>query len=549
MSYFSNLFQINLMIRKIVYNKLFNPNINGNWQPGFEKFTITIILLNVFALWAESIPIIYESRMELFHSFDVFSLMVFSIEYVLRIYVAPEDPQFASSKNPRFAYFRSPFAIIDLLAILPFYLSAFVEIDLRILRGLRLLRLFKLFRVVIPAYKEFKEANKNNTFRQKLYALVNPTETSGRLHEIFDFFIIVWVIISVTAVILESIASVIYYVGVEFVIIDTVAVAIFSTEYLIRIYTCVENPKYQHWLNGRIASAKEPSNLIDLLAILPFFLESLLSHLFDLRFLRVFRLMRLLKLMRYSDATKSLFIVCKREWPVMKASAFIMLLLVMLAACLGYVFEHEAQPDKFENIPQSIYWAVITLASVGYGDISPVTPMGRIMTIVLALLGIGIFAIPAAILSSGLNDQLHIEREAMKDELYKMLEDGVISPEEREIIDAEAKRLHLSEGEVTRLLEKAKVQLGIKQAELEKNDLLQKAISGGGASSGGTELNLSLCAEKPEFAAEQVKIVIGYLQQIKQVADQEKMRAYLEDTNHSTPLQRAIAGELFKTKG
>jgi len=549
MSYFSNVFQINLMIRKIVYNKLFNPNINGNWQPGFEKFTITIILLNVFALWAESIPIIYESRMELFHSFDVFSLMVFSIEYVLRIYVAPEDPQFASSKNPRFAYFRSPFAIIDLLAILPFYLSAFVEIDLRILRGLRLLRLFKLFRVVIPAYKEFKEANKNNTFRQKLYALVNPTETSGRLHEIFDFFIIVWVIISVTAVILESIASVIYYVGVEFVIIDTVAVAIFSTEYLIRIYTCVENPKYQHWLNGRIASAKEPSNLIDLLAILPFFLESLLSHLFDLRFLRVFRLMRLLKLMRYSDATKSLFIVCKREWPVMKASAFIMLLLVMLAACLGYVFEHEAQPDKFENIPQSIYWAVITLASVGYGDISPVTPMGRIMTIVLALLGIGIFAIPAAILSSGLNDQLHIEREAMKDELYKMLEDGVISPEEREIIDAEAKRLHLSEGEVTRLLEKAKVQMGIKQAELEKNDLLQKAISGGGASSGGTELNLSLCAEKPEFAAEQVKIVIGYLQQIKQVADQEKMRAYLEDTNHSTPLQRAIAGELFKTKG
>ena len=258
MSSSSNLFQINLMIRKIVYNKLFNPNIKGNWQASFEKFTTIIILLNIFALWAESIPVIYESRMALFHSFDVFSLMVFSIEYVLRIYVAPEDPQFASSKNPRFAYFRSPFAIIDLLAILPFYLSAFVEMDLRILRGLRLLRLFKLFRVVVPAYKEFKEANKNNTFRQKLYALVNPTETSGRLHEIFDFFIIVWVIISVTAVILESIASVIYYVGVEFVIIDTVAVAIFSTEYLIRIYTCVENPKYQHWLNGRIASAKEP---------------------------------------------------------------------------------------------------------------------------------------------------------------------------------------------------------------------------------------------------------------------------------------------------
>ena len=549
MSSSSNVFQINLMIRKIVYNKLFNPNIKGNWQPSFEKFTTTIILLNIFALWAESIPIIYESRMTLFHSFDVFSLMVFSIEYVLRIYVAPEDPQFASSKNPRFAYFRSPFAIIDLLAILPFYLSAFVEMDLRILRGLRLLRLFKLFRVVVPAYKEFKEANKQNTFRQKLYALVNPTETSGRLHEIFDFFIIIWVIVSVVAVILESVSSVIYYVGVEFAIIDAVAVAVFSTEYLIRIYTCVENPKYQHWLHGRIAATKETSNLIDLLAILPFFLESLLHHLFDLRFLRVFRLMRLLKLMRYSDATKSLFIVCKREWPVMKASAFIMMLLVMLAACLGYVFEHEAQPDKFENIPQSIYWAVVTLASVGYGDISPITPMGRIMTIVLALLGIGIFAIPAAILSSGLSDQLRIERETMMSELYKMLEDGVISSEEREVLTAEAKRLHLSEVEVERLLEKAQVQMGLKQAEEEKSAALLNAISKGGNSSSGTELNLSLCAEKPEFAAEQVKIVIGYLQQIKQVADQEKMRAYLEDTNHSTPLQRAIAGELFKTKG
>ena len=339
--------------------------------------------------------------------------------------------------------------------------------------------------------------------------------------------------------------------GVEFAIIDAVAVAVFSTEYLIRIYTCVEDPKYQHWLKGRVSAAKETSALIDLLAILPFFLESFLHHLFDLRFLRVFRLMRLLKLMRYSDATKSLFIVVKREWPVMKASAFIMLLLVMLAACLGYVFEHEAQPDKFENIPQSIYWAVITLASVGYGDISPITPMGRIMTIVLALLGIGIFAIPAAILSSALSDQLRIERETMMSELYAMLEDGVISAEEREIINNEAKRLHLSEAEVDRLLDKAKVQMGIKQAEEEKSAALFNAISkgGGGGSSSGTELNLSLCAEKPEFAAEQVKIVIGYLQQIKQVADEEKMRAYLEDTNHSTPLQRAIAGELFKTKG
>ena len=83
-------------------------------------------------------------------------------------------------------------------------------------------------------------------------------------------------------------------------------------------------------------------------------------------------------------------------------------------------------PVKFENIPQSIYWAVITLASGGYGDISPVTPAGRIMTIILALMGIGIFALPAAVLSSAFTDQLHKEREALKGELSEILEDAPI---------------------------------------------------------------------------------------------------------------------------
>ena len=206
---------------------------------------------------------------------------------------------------------------------------------------------------------------------------------------------------------------------------------------------------------GRLRFARSGTALVDLLAILPFFLEVILHHLVDLRFLRVFRLMRLLKLTRYTGATKTLGIVMKREWPVLTASAFVMLLLVLLTASLGYLFEHEAQPDKFENIPQSIYWAVVTLASVGYGDISPITPAGRAMTIVLALLGIGIFAIPAALLSSAFSDQLRIERETLQNELYDMLADGRISEEERELIDAEAKRLHLSHEEVERLIEKA----------------------------------------------------------------------------------------------
>jgi hypothetical protein len=309
---------------------------------------------------------------------------------------------------------------------------------------------------------------------------------------------------------------------------------------MMRIYSCPEDPRFKGWLTGRLKNASSPTSIIDLLAILPFYLESLLHHLFDLRFLRVFRLMRLLKLARYSGATQSLFIVIKREWPVMKASAFIMMLLVMLAACLGYLFEHEAQPDKFENIPQSIYWSVITLASVGYGDISPVTPAGRAITIVLALLGIGIFAIPAAILSSALSDQLRIDRETMMDELYHMLEDGVISPEEQELIEAEAKRLHLSKSELDRLLEKAKVQMG--QEKMSDHHGAERIGSGSG------DLDLQFLSMHPELAAEQLKITISKLQQIVGVSDREQLYQYFDDPNNVTPLQSELLKLLLKER-
>jgi len=520
---------LNLRLRKWIFDTLFNDRIKNNFHDQFEHFITYMIVFNMVGLVLEHIPIIYDTREHLFHYFDLFSLAVFSIEYVLRLYVSPEDPAFKSKKIPRLAFVKSPFAIIDLVSILPFYLGAFFQADLRVLRALRLLRLFKLFRALSPAVKEFVEKNKGMSFRYKVYAIVNETPTSGELHHIFDFFIVAWVIISVSAVILESVQSINYYLHTEFIILDIISVAVFSTEYLMRMYSCTEDPKYQSWLKGRLENAVRPTSIIDLLAILPFYLESILHHLFDLRFLRVFRLMRLLKLARYSGATQSLFIVIKREWPVMKASAFIMMLLVMLAACLGYLFEHEAQPDKFENIPQSIYWSVITLASVGYGDISPITPAGRAITIVLALLGIGIFAIPAAILSSALSDQLRIDRETMMTELYTMLEDGVISPDEQELIEAEANRLHLSKAELDRLLEKAKVEMGLEQGA--------KAKSGGAAAS---EYNLEFLSQHSDAAAEQLKISISKLQQIVSVSNKDQLNDYFNNPQNASTLQKMV---------
>ncbi|NBQ87593.1 MAG: hypothetical protein EBU07_08975, partial [Betaproteobacteria bacterium] len=509
-----------LPFRKWLYCWLLDPHIKGNHQKSIDHWISILIVANLVALLLEHVPEIYAPYQKWFHAFDVFSVAVFTIEYLMRLYLAPEDEEFKRARNPRLKYLRSPFAVIDLLAILPFYLEAFVSIDLRMLRILRLLRILKLFRVLVPAWREFIELNRGRTFRQRVHALVFPSEYGGTLHHIFDNFIVFWVIVSVVAVVLESVQSVHYLFNLEFIVLDSIAVGVFTIEYCLRMYCCVENPAMRNALWGRVKYAKSTSSIIDLLAVLPFFIEAFLHHLVDLRFLRIFRLLRLLKLTRYTGATSTLSTVVSREWPILAASAFVMGLLVVMTASLGYLFEHDAQPDKFENIPQSIYWAVITLASVGYGDISPVTPMGRVMTIILALLGIGIFAIPAALLSSAFSDQLRVDREKMRQDLFEMLSDGVLDEQELDKIRAEAKRLHISEEEVNRLILKAR-----QERELQDNT---------------STLPLHKIAASPEHAVEHYRILFAEIRQLGLMTDMKRFEEIADDEGRLTARELTV---------
>ena len=161
---------------------------------------------------------------------------------------------------------------------------------------------------------------------------------------------------------------------------------------------------------------------------------------------------------------------------------------------------------------------MITLASVGYGDISPITPAGRAMTIVLALLGIGIFAIPAALLSSAFSDQLRIERENLQNELFEMLADGTISDEEQEIIDAEAKRLHLGKDEVNRLIEKAR-----RQREAASNHAL---------------MSLPQLLEQPAAAVERYRELLSQIRQLALMGDNAKMTTLIESGERATGFER-----------
>lgn len=501
-----------LPMRKWLYAWLLDPNIQGNYQKSLDKWISLLIIANLFSLTFEHVPAVFEPNQQWFEVFDIFSVIVFTLEYVLRLYLAPEDEEFKTRRNARFAFIKSPFAVIDFLAVAPFYLKFLgIPLDLRILRFLRLLRIMKLFRIIIPAIAEFKELNKGRTFRQKVHALVFPSPFGGTAQVIFEVFIAIWVLLSVLSVILESVHSISYILNMQFVVLDAVAVAIFTIEYAMRIYSCVEEPGFKGAITGRINQAKTPSTFIDFLAILPFFLEVFLHHLIDLRFLRVFRLARLLKLTRGNDATVTLFKVIKREWPMISSAGFIMILLVVLTASLGYLFEHEAQADKYDNIPTSIYWAVITLASVGYGDIAPVTPVGRAMTSVMAIVGIGIFAIPAALLASAFSDELAKERDALKANLFAILKDGHIDEEEAIVIRKEAQRLHLTIEEVNALIETV-----IKEHELEERN----------------PWPVHKIAEKPELAVEHFKTLLGQIRQLGVHTDRAEFERIATDKQH-----------------
>ncbi len=507
-------------IGRRLYSFLLDPEVKGNLQGPIEGFVALLILLNVGLMLLETIPQIYEPYAKLFHLIDTVSIYIFTLEYVVRFALSPYQRDLAGRRFPRLSYATSPFAVIDLLSILPFYLSAFIALDLRVLRVLRLLRLLKLFRVLIPAWREFRQLNKGRTFRQHVHAIVWPSRFGGQINKFCDLFIIFWVLVSVLSVLLETVESVHYILAMEFAVLDSIAVAVFTTEYLMRMYSCVEDPKYQSAYAGRAKYGFTLGAMIDLLAVLPFFLEALLHHLFDLRFLRIFRMLRLLKLTRFSDATKLVWDGIKREAGTIGASFFVLLLVIILCGSVGYLLEHAAQPDKFESIPGAIYWSVITLSSVGYGDISPVTPLGRFITSLMALLGIALVAIPSGILSAAFTDQLRIERESIGGKIAAMMEDDNIDEGEKALLEADARRLHITDLELNQMIKSA-----------QRSRLMDKDIR--------SEFNLNAASADAELAFEQFRSLVSQMKQVVFVSD-KKLGEVMAPGGEATSLEKTI---------
>lgn len=245
--------------------------------------------------------------------------------------------------------------------------------------------------------------------KNRLHHLLEISDPHDNVTKIFNGMLFGLIILNVLAVIIESTPQPpdthqwLHH-------FEVVSMWIFTLEYFTRIWTCNENPHYAKPLTGRLRYSLTPLSLVDFLTILPFWLHMAGINVSMLRMLRFFRLLKFARLVRYSKAYRfianSLF-SRKDEFLV---SFFMMLVTLLVASSLMYFAEHEAQPKVFSSIPDAFWWGVITFTSVGYGDIYPVTIMGKIMGGLFAIVGIGIFALPTAILTAGMLDQIHVER-------------------------------------------------------------------------------------------------------------------------------------------
>ncbi|MEM6830281.1 MAG: ion transporter, partial [Bacteroidota bacterium] len=242
-------------------------------------------------------------------------------------------------------------------------------------------------------------------------------EEDDRLSKRFDLFIMILIILNVILVILETEEHIYQAYKKQLDLFETISVIIFTIEYLLRIWTCTYMEAYRHPVWGRIKYIFSFAALIDLFAILPFYLPLVLA--IDgrfLRILRIFRLVRLFKMGRYSKAFQMISKVIMDRKEELFITFTMLIVMLVFASGLMYYIENEAQPEAFSSIPETMWWGVATLTTVGYGDVYPITSLGRLLGAFIAILGIGIFALPAGIIASGFESELSKKRKDQDEE-------------------------------------------------------------------------------------------------------------------------------------
>lgn len=243
--------------------------------------------------------------------------------------------------------------------------------------------------------------------KKKVYEFINEDSW-------FQKFIYILIILNVLSLILASYKEIFGMYKIVFELFELFSVIVFSLEYVLRLWTADLLFAKGTAFSKRLKFSISTYGLIDLIAILPFYLP--LFFPFDLRVLRIlrlFRLLRIFKLGRLSKSLQTIMSVLKDSRSELSLTLFVAFILLILSSTLMFYVENEAQPEKFENIGQSLWWSVATLTTVGYGDIYPITPLGKLLSSAIAIIGIGVLALPTGIISSAFINRL--EKDKVKD--------------------------------------------------------------------------------------------------------------------------------------
>jgi voltage-gated potassium channel len=291
--------------------------------------------------------------------------------------------------------------------------------------------------------------------RHRAHEILDHTEPDDRAANLLASALVVLITANVVAIVLKSEArfDAVWHSWLDG--FEILSVALFTVEYLFRVWAAVESGhgRYRRPILGRLRYMLTPLALVDLIAILPFYLSFLIPV--DLLFLRVFRMFLIFKLTRYQASMNLLARVLRNEAGPIAAALFVLMMLLVVAASFAFLAEHQAQPKVFASIPDAMWWAVVTMTTVGYGDMVPVTPFGKLVGGVIAIIGLGMVALPAGLLASGFSEQLHQRRQEFEAAVSRTLARGVITPDEGDHLKEIRDRLGLTDhqaAEIVRLL-------------------------------------------------------------------------------------------------
>lgn len=239
-----------------------------------------------------------------------------------------------------------------------------------------------------------------HALRRRVWEILDVAVIEDRASAVFDVAIRTLIALNVVAVVLETVPALELRARGFFLWFEIFSVTVFSLEYLGRLWSCVEVPRYRAPVQGRLRWAVTPLAIIDLLAVLPSLLPAMGLDLRMLRGVRLFRLFRILKMTRYSRSLHMMGRVFRRASTELTITLSALGLILVVASSIMYYAEHAVQPEKFSSIPAAMWWGAVTLTTLGYGDVVPVTSFGRLMGGLFAVSGILLIAIPTAILGA-----------------------------------------------------------------------------------------------------------------------------------------------------